>query len=280
MRSCDWTATFRWKFQYLYVVEDLYPRKQPLVPRSRSLLRCCLFLSSLGTWSQTIQPNGLRSLRSFFCRGFPYHRSYGISSSIAEFGNLFQRYVAVFTASTQKELGILACASIARTMLFRVRFMRSAFPLHSGVLGGVGSYLIPSDFRIGVTCPLYSPPPSTWSFLTFMPVSLSTSAMYSMNLSLRVAEDLSLTLEHDRICPAFSFVDKDEIVDCIVLGLRKLSTNVGVYSFQLSFSSGFWRRERFASFLATNAGDTFARVEWWLDEMQLVENCCRCVPIS
>ena len=33
----------------------------------------------------------------------------------------------------------------------RVRFKRSAFPLHSGVRGGIGSYSMPRDFRIGVS---------------------------------------------------------------------------------------------------------------------------------
>jgi len=84
-----------------------------------------------------MQPNGLSNLRSFFCKGFPDQRLYGISSSIAELGNLFLRYVAAFIAAALKEFGIFSCASIARTMLLRLRFMRSALPLHSGVRGGV-----------------------------------------------------------------------------------------------------------------------------------------------
>jgi hypothetical protein len=39
---------------------------------------------------------------------------------------------------------------------------------------------------------LYSPPPSTRSFLTFLPVSRSTSARYSLNFSETVADDLSM----------------------------------------------------------------------------------------
>src|SRR5271170_868581 len=98
-----------------------------------------------------MQPNGLSNLRSFFCKGFPYQLLYWISSSIAELGNLFLRYVAAFIAGAQKEFGIFACSTIARTMLLRVRFTCSAFPLHSGVRGSVGSYLMPRDFRTGAT---------------------------------------------------------------------------------------------------------------------------------
>src|SRR5271170_5492420 len=93
------------------------------MPRSKSLLRRCFSGVSLGTFSQTMQPNGGRNLSFFLWRGFPYYHLYGISSSIAKLGNQFLRYVAVFIAEAQKEFGIFACASIARTMLLRVQFM-------------------------------------------------------------------------------------------------------------------------------------------------------------